>query len=58
MWVIAISEDGCEHCLTGLKNWQEQPKLRYDVGGRPMRLVKEFEADTYEKAREIYEAQL
>ena len=58
VWVIAFSEDGYEHCLTGLKNWTDQPKLRFDASGRPMKVVQEFEADTYEKARAVYEAQL
>lgn len=57
-WVIAFSEDGFEHCLTGRQNWDNQPQLRVDTSGRPMRIVKEFETESYEEARNIYEAQL
>jgi hypothetical protein len=57
-WVVAISEDGTEHCLTSKDNWTRQPYLQQDISGRPMRVVKEFEAGSYEEARNIYEAQL
>lgn len=57
-WVIAMSNDGTEHCLTGKDNWDRQPKLRLDTNGRQMRVIDEFEAASYQEAREIYEAQL
>ncbi len=57
-WVIAISEDGSEHCLVGKENWSRQPELRIDAHGKPMSVIKEFEAESYRKAREAYEAQL
>jgi hypothetical protein len=58
LWIIAISEDGYEHCLTGKKNWITQKELQFDTNGKPMRVLKEFEAESYEEARAIYEAQL
>lgn len=58
VWVFAISEDGAEHCLIGKDAWARQPDLHRDIHGKPMRVVDEFEAESYEKARAIYESQL
>ena len=54
-YIIARNEDGTEHQLTSKVTWDNQPILRLDVSGKPMVVIKEFEATTYDEARAIYE---
>lgn len=49
-WVLALNEDNTEDILTTREAWDDVPFLRLDVDGRPMVIVKEFEAETFEEA--------
>ena len=43
-----------EHGMTSLDQWNEKPFLQKSVDGGLMRLVKEFEAETWEEAMQVY----
>jgi hypothetical protein len=58
VYIIAMSRDGREHQLTSKVNWDRQPQLQLDTMGEPMVVIKEFRADSYARARQVYEQAL
>jgi hypothetical protein len=55
-FIIATSKDHTEMCMTSKENWEGQERLRVDSDeGDPVIVVKEFEAQTYEEAKVVFE---
>lgn len=48
-YIIAVNEDGTDHCLTVKETWDSS-------GDESMKVAEEFEAATFEEAKIIYEA--
>lgn len=51
-YVIYESSDGTEHGITAKDRWTGF--LRTDADGNPMKVVLEFEAETWEYAMQVY----
>lgn len=56
-YVITVDELRTEWGLTSRENYDHStnPMLKKDTEGRDLILVKEFEAETWEEAKKIYE---
>ena len=48
-YIMAVSKDGNDHCLTSKENW--------DIGGdESMTVTEEFDVASHEEAKILYEA--
>jgi hypothetical protein len=48
------SEDGTEGCFSSIESFQQQPFLKIDTDGIPMKKLFEIEGNTWEECMTIY----
>jgi hypothetical protein len=49
-----VEASGIERGVSTLAQWQEKSFLQKSTSGLPMKVVKEFEAETWEYAMQVY----